>query len=92
MCYFDPYYGINTWPPAYLKDSVTGLPAPIDLSLIKSWSTLAPTNTAWLLSNVTLANNSYITTYPPYTYATTPPLSYFLTPASILGLLSSVLP
>jgi len=92
MCYYDPFYGIQSWPPAYLKNSVTGLPAPIDLSLVKSWSTLAPTSTAWLLTNVNLANNSYITTYPPYTYATTPPLSYFLTPASILGLSSSVLP
>lgn len=92
MCYFDPYYGIQSWPPTYLQNSATGLPAPIDLSLVKSWSTLAPTSAAWLLGNVTLANNSYINTYPPYTYATTPLLSSFLTPALILGLPSALIP
>jgi hypothetical protein len=69
MAYYDPLYGINTWPPAYLKNSITGLPAPIDLSLIIGWSTLAPTTQAWLTNNVPVANNAFIAAYPAYAVA-----------------------
>jgi len=47
MTYYDPLFGINLWPPAYLLDPFGG-PLPIDLSLIKGWSLLKPTSTAWL--------------------------------------------
>ena len=69
MAYYDPLYGINTWPPSYLKNSITGLPAPIDLSLILGWSTLLPTATSWLSNNVPVANNSFINAYPAYAVA-----------------------
>ena len=69
MAYYDPYYGVNTWPPKYLQDPITGLPAPIDLSLITGWSTLAPTSTAWLSSNLPVANNAFINAYPAYAVA-----------------------
>ncbi len=86
MCYFDPLYGVQTWPPAYLKNTVTSLPLPINLSLIKGWSLLLPTSTAWLTNNVPLGNYGYILTYPSSVVSTTPPLSSLLTAALILGL------
>jgi len=69
MAYYDPLYGVNTWPPSYLQDPLTGLPAPINLSLIKGWSSLLPTSTAWLSANLPVANNSFINAYPAYAVA-----------------------
>jgi hypothetical protein len=69
MAYYDPLYGVNTWPPDYLQDPLTGLPAPINLSLIKGWSLLLPTSTAWLSNNVPVANNAFINAYPAYAVA-----------------------
>jgi len=69
MSYYDPLYGVNTWPPQYLKDFVTGLPAPINLSLILGWSNLLPTSTAWVNTNLPIANNAYISAYPAYAVA-----------------------
>jgi hypothetical protein len=69
MAYYDPLYGVNTWPPKYLQDPITSLPAPINLSLIKGWSLLLPTSTAWLSANVPVANNSFINAYPSYAVA-----------------------
>ena len=69
MAYYDPYYGVNTWPPRYLQDPLTGGPAPIDLSLVLGWSTLAPTKTAWLSSTVPVSNNTFINAYPAYAVA-----------------------
>jgi len=86
LVYYDPLYGINPWPPAYLKDPLTGLPAPINLSLIKGWSLLAPTATSWLTNNVPVANNAFVAAYPPSSVATTPPLTSLLTASLILGL------
>jgi hypothetical protein len=31
LTFFDEFYGLNPWPPAYLIDPITGLPAPISL-------------------------------------------------------------
>lgn len=76
MVYYDPLFGIDLWPPSYMQ-SPLGLPLPLNLSLVK-WSTLLPTSTAWLQTNVPIGNNTYYTTYPQYA-----PL---LTPASIVGL------
>jgi hypothetical protein len=69
MSYYDPLYGINSWPPKYLQNSITGLPAPIDLSLILGWSALLPTSQSWLTNNVPVANNSFINAYPAYAVA-----------------------
>jgi len=69
MAYYDPLYGINSWAPSYLKNSITGLPAPIDLSLILGWSALLPTSQSWLTNNVPVANNAFINAYPAYAVA-----------------------
>ncbi|MGA1868427.1 MAG: hypothetical protein ACMUJM_07750 [bacterium] len=66
MAYYDPFEGINLWPPSYLVDPVLGTPLPIDLSLVLGWSTLAPTSTTWLSLNVPVANSAYYNTYPSY--------------------------
>lgn len=31
LTYWDPYYGINPWPPSYMLDPLTGAPSPIAL-------------------------------------------------------------
>ncbi|MEW5802736.1 MAG: hypothetical protein AB1847_11610 [bacterium] len=69
MAYYDPLYGIDTWPPDYFKDPITGLPVPINLTLIKGWSLLLPTSTSWLSNNVPVANNAFINAYPAYAVA-----------------------
>ena len=58
MAYYDPLFGIDLWPPAYLRDPF-GAPLPIDLSLVKGWSLLNPTSTTWLAATVPVANNVY---------------------------------
>jgi len=77
MVYYDPLYGIDLWPPNYLL-SIFGTPLPINLALIPGWSTLAPTSTTWLQTNVPIGNNAYYTNYPRFA-----PL---LTPATVIGL------
>ncbi|MEW5801032.1 MAG: hypothetical protein AB1847_02900 [bacterium] len=86
LCYYDPYYGINSWPPSSLLDPLTGLPAPIDLVTLKiAYTALAPTSSSWLAANVPVANVYFFNTYPPAAVASTPPLSSLLTPAILLG-------
>ena len=81
VVYYDPLFGIDLWPPEYLLDAL-GQPQPINLSLIKGWSTLAPTKTSWLSATIPVANNAYYTSYPQFA-----PL---LSPASVLGLTALV--
>ena len=69
MAYYDPLYGVNTWPPSYLQDPILGGPAPLDLSAIKGWSLLSPTSTAWIISTLPVANNAFINSYPAYAVA-----------------------
>ena len=69
MAYYDPLYGVNTWPPSYLQDPVTGLPVPIDLALIKGWTLLSPISTTWITGNLPVANNAFINAYPAYAVA-----------------------
>jgi len=69
MAYYDPYYGVNSWPPKYLQDPVTNAPSPIDLSLLLGWSLFAPTSTSWLAGNLPVANNTFINAYPAYAVA-----------------------
>ena len=69
MAYFDPLYGVNLWPPRNLLDPILGTPLPINLGLIKGWSTLAPTSTSWLTSYVPVGNNAYYNSYAAYAVA-----------------------
>ena len=66
MAYYDPYDGVNLWPPSNLVDPILGTPLPIDLSLVAGWSTLAPTSTTWLALNVPVANSAYYNAYPSF--------------------------
>ncbi|MGA1824029.1 MAG: hypothetical protein ACMUIP_05130 [bacterium] len=75
MVYYDPLYGIDLWPPRYLLD-IFGNPLPLTITLIDLDA--KPTSTAWLSTNVPIANNAYYSNYARFA-----PL---LTPASILGL------
>ena len=68
MAYYDPFWGVNLWPPRNLID-VLGNPLPIDLGLIAGWSTLAPTSTTWLLANVPVANSAYYNSYSAFAVA-----------------------
>ncbi len=77
MVYYDPIFGIDLWPPKYFLDAL-GSPIPIDLALIKGWSTLAPTKTSWLSATIPVANAAYYTSYPIFA-----PL---LSTAGVLGL------
>jgi hypothetical protein len=40
LTYWDPYYGLNPWPPSYMQDPITGAPLPIALPI--GWSFLVP--------------------------------------------------
>ncbi|MGA1875706.1 MAG: right-handed parallel beta-helix repeat-containing protein, partial [bacterium] len=57
MVYYDPLYGINTWPPVNLLDPITGLPQP--LALPAGWSMLSPTSPEWLETNIPIADLYY---------------------------------
>ena len=65
MTHYDPLFGIDLWPPAYLLDPF-GIPLPINLSLIKGWSLLKPTSTSWLSATLPVANNAYYSSYPQF--------------------------
>jgi len=69
MAYFDPIWGVNLWPPKNLLDPILGTPLPINLALIKGWSTIAPTSTTWLLNNVPIGNNAYYNAYSTFAVA-----------------------
>ncbi|MGA1844762.1 MAG: hypothetical protein ACMUIS_09405 [bacterium] len=80
LAYYDPLFGINSWPPDYMLDPVTGNPLPIDLPL--GWNLLPPTDPLWLNSNVPIANLAYIGAYQGYALQA---LSYGL-PVNLSGL------
>lgn len=82
ITYFDPYYGLNPWPPSYLFDSLTGSPAPLTLS--SGFASLSPIELSAFGPFVTQGNLSYITTYPTGNFGL--PLANLLTPAQIWGL------
>lgn len=82
MTYFDPYYGLNLWPPSYLLDPLTGAPAPISLPV--GFGALSPTGLSDFGPFVTQGNLSFIATYPTGTFGI--PLANLLTPAQIWGL------
>jgi len=69
MAYYDPYTGVNSWPPSYLRDNFLGLPLPINLKPFNQFWLLSPTATSWLNPIVPIANNAYIASYPAYAVA-----------------------
>ena len=69
MAYYHPFYGVQTWPPKYLQDPITGLAAPLSLTALKGWSTLSPTSTGWINATLPVANNAFINAYPAYAVA-----------------------
>jgi hypothetical protein len=80
--YFDPYYGMNTWPPASYLDSLTGLP--VGLTPPLGYSLLAPTDISAFGPFVNTANLSYLALYPTTQFGT--PFTSLLTAAQIWGL------
>jgi len=64
LLFYDPLYGINTWPPSYLVDPATGSPVPI--SLPAGYASLAPTDVTWIQNTVPLANSTYLAAYPSF--------------------------
>lgn len=92
LLYYDPLFGINTWPPNSLIDSITGNPIPISLPL--GYSNLAPTISVWISNTVPVANIAYQLAYPPFATAVTPPLLIPLPPAlvAIVGTIAVPVP
>ena len=82
MVYFDPYFGLNPWPPSYLLDPITGDPAPISLST--GFAALSPTSL--LTTTVYYANLLYISKYPYLGLGLLNPITDLLTPGEIWGL------
>lgn len=66
MAYYDPITGVNPWPPSYL----VGPSGPLPLTLPSGYSSLVPTDSSWLITNVPLANTAFIS----YTGIVAPPL------------------
>ena len=62
LCYYDPLIGVGSWPPAGFINPATK--APVPLTLPAGYSALAPTDPAWLQTNVPLANQLYSTIAP----------------------------
>jgi hypothetical protein len=61
MAYFDPFYGINFWPPSSLLDSAG---AALPLTLPAEYNLLPPTDQAWLQQNVLFANSYFLQGWP----------------------------
>ncbi|MEW6380176.1 MAG: hypothetical protein AB1611_11295 [bacterium] len=83
MLFYDPLYGINPWPPDYLIDPVTGLPQPITLP--SDYDYLPPTSSSWILTQVPIANTTYLSAYAAYA----PPAPLPVPLALLLSLLSA---
>ena len=77
MAYFDPFYGVNYWPPSTLIDSA-GAALPIVLPDL--YSALAPTDPLWLQQNVFFANNYFLQAYPSFLATADPDLFLNATP------------
>jgi hypothetical protein len=82
LTYFSPFFGLNPWPPSYLLDSVTGLPAPITLPV--GYGALPPTDINSGIDIVTLGNIQYLLDYPTNLFGI--PQSSLLTLGDIWGL------
>lgn len=85
MAYYDPLFGVNLWPPAYLQD-VFGKPLP--LTLTTGYGLLPPTNSGWIFANIPLGNSAilaYLMTFaPPAPVFLPAPLPAVPAPAPVL--------
>jgi len=84
MIYFDPLFGLNTWPPSGLLNA-SGLPIP--LTLPSGFASLPPTPFTSLSSSVSLANSAaslYLTWY--FNTPGPSPITTYLTAAQLLSL------
>ncbi|MBN2372304.1 hypothetical protein JXL19_00760 [bacterium] len=80
MIYYDAMFGVNTWPPFSLVNTMTGGPLPITLPI--DYGSLLATDPAWIYANVPTANGLYNQVYPYYAYLSTLGLSNpFLLPS-----------
>ncbi|MGA1867937.1 MAG: hypothetical protein ACMUJM_05245 [bacterium] len=61
LLFFDQAYGLNTWPPPYLQDPITGAPNPITYLL--SLTLIAPVDIGHLEYLIPLANITYAQTF-----------------------------
>ena len=69
LAYYDPYSGVDTWPPNYLRDDFLGVPLPINLKPFSQFWLLSPIATTWINATLPIANNAYIAAYPAYAVA-----------------------
>ncbi len=88
LAYYDPFYGVNTWPASSLIDSAG---AALPIALPDLYNTLPPTSSAWLGQNVFFGNYYFLESYPSLLAATDPAVllasATFLLPKAIYGAL-----
>ena len=82
ITYFDPFFGLNPWPPSYLTDPLAGAPVPITLPL--DYGLLPPTELNDFGPFVTTGNAYYAIQYPAGQFGIS--LSSLLTAADIWGI------
>ncbi|MEW6379689.1 MAG: hypothetical protein AB1611_08770 [bacterium] len=80
MAYYDPLFGINLWPPAYLLDAVGD---PILLPLPPFYDFLPPTDPLWLFGNVPPANAAALL-YLETNFGPLAPPPIYLDPAALI--------
>lgn len=83
LTYFDPFYGLNPFPPPYLLDTVG---APLPITLPAGYSALAPTEIDDFAPYMSIGNILFNTIYPGGD------ITSLLTPADIWGLPATGLP
>ncbi len=88
MVYFDPLFGLNSWPPNSFIDA-SGLP--VQLSLPVNYASLPPTDILWLNQNVSLANSA-ISLYLTWHFQTPRPPTFYLDGPQLLSTLPLNLP
>ena len=82
MAYYDPFTGIDLWPPNILMNTITHLP--ITITLPSAYASLPATPVWWLVQQVPPANWEYLTVYSTFGGTIAPPLSSLLTPTDLL--------
>ncbi|MEW5804383.1 MAG: hypothetical protein AB1847_19990 [bacterium] len=85
MAYYDPFAGVDFWPPSILTNMITNLP--ITITLPSTYASLPPTPVWWLVQQVPAANWEYLAVYsslasPPV--IVTPTLNSLLTATDLL--------
>lgn len=87
MIYFDPLFGINSWPPSSILDPIGD---PILLTLPSHFEFLPPTDPTWIFQNVPLGNAAALA-YLESNFGPIVPPPLFLTAFDILGSLAPIL-